>query len=199
MPADAITGIFEAVFALFEILIEALVLAIELAAEVVCLLVELLCYLFGKRRRITRPAWIERRRAANGSRKGSIILASLFLAAAGFFAWQFRGFTRLNFSSNGFTRPDGVSVVLFRNETSQPAIIERGKLTVLRGRWDTLKVRDARYRPASFAIAGRRMDLTLEKIPTTRETATKAVINKAADMLREKLGNAEKAAPKKTQ
>lgn len=196
MPADAISGIFEAVFALIELL----GLAIELMVEVVFLLIELVCHLFGKRRRITRPAWIERRRAAGGSRRASVVLASLLLSAVAFFVFLFWGYTRLNFSSGGFTRPDGVSVVLFRNETSKPAIIERGKLTVLRGRWDRLEVHDPRYRPASFTIAGRRMDLTLEKIPTPGDTATKAVLKKAADMLREKLGKPEKAAaPTETQ
>lgn len=188
MPADAISGLAEAIAALIQAMVEALILMIELAVELAFLLVELVFYLIGKSRRMARPDWIVRRRQSPAGRIKSLVIAVLFLGAFAYGAFQYFGYTRLSFSQNGFSRPDGVEVTLVRGESTRVAMIEDGALKVRRGRWDSLLVRDPRYRPADFAISGRRMDLRLVKIQTTRDAATEAVIDKAADLLRKKFG-----------
>lgn len=197
MPADAVAGLFEAITALIEAMVEAMILAVELMVEGIVLLVELALLLVGRRRSIRRPGWIVRRRQSPASRLKSLVIAVLFLAAAGYGACQYWGFTRLDFTSGGFSRPDGVNVLLVRDGTSKPATIERGKLKVLRGRWDRIEILDSRYQASGYDLTGRRMDLRLEKIQTTREIATEAVIEKAADLLRKKFGpSRDTAAPK---
>lgn len=195
MPADAISGLAEAIAALIQALVEALILMIELAVELAFLLAELVLYLIGKSRRMARPAWIVRRRLSAARRIKSLVIAVLFLSAIGYGTFQHFGYTRLSFSHNGFTRPDRVEVMLIRGETTQVALIEDGALKVRRGRWDRLVVRDPRYRPSDFAITGRRMDLRLEKIQNTRDVATEAVIDKAADLLRKKFGKPGESKP----
>jgi hypothetical protein len=190
MPADALSGLAEAIAALIQALVEALLLIAELIVELAFLLVELVLFLIGRGRGIGRPDWIGRRRASGAGRIKSLVIAVLFLSAGAYFAFQSFGYTRLTFTENGFSRPDGVTVVLVRGESTRDATIERGNLKVRRGRWDRLIVRDARYHPSDFAITGRRMDLRLEKIQTTREAATEAVVDKAAELLRKKFGKA---------
>lgn len=195
MPADAVAGLLEAIAALIQAVVEALILMIELAVELAFLLAELVLYLIGKSRRMARPAWILRRRLSAASRIKSLVIAVLFLSAIGYGSFQYFGYTRLSFSHNAFTRPDRVEVMLIRGETTQVATIEKGTLKVRRGRWDRLVVRDPRYRPSDFAITGRRMDLRLDKIQTTRDVATEAAINKAADFLQKKFGKPEESKP----
>lgn len=195
MPADAVAGLLEAIAALLQAVVEALILMIELAVELAFLLAELVLYLIGKSRRMARPAWILRRRLSAASRIKSLVIAVLFLSAIGYGSFQYFGYTHLSFSHNAFTRPDRVEVMLIRGETTQVATIEKGTLKVRRGRWDRLVVRDPRYRPSDFAITGRRMDLHLDKIQTTRDVATKAAINKAADFLQKKFGKPEESNP----
>jgi hypothetical protein len=192
MPADAISGLAEAIAALVQALVEGLLLAIELAVELAFLAVEALLFLIGKARRFHRPGWVLRRRSA-GNRIKSFIIAALFLITVAYGTFQYFGYTCLSFSHSSFSRPDGVEVMLIRDETSQFAVIEKGELKVLRGRWDRLVVRDPRYRSSDFAISGRRMDLHLDKIQTTREAATEAVIDKAAELLRKKFGSGEES------
>lgn len=105
------------------------------------------------------------------------------------------GYNRFSFSHNGFSRPDSVGVMLVRGETTQVAMIENGKLKVLRGRWDRIEILDPRYQASGFAISGRRMDLHLEKLQTTRDAATEAVIDKAAELLRKKFGKPDESKP----
>jgi len=195
MPADAVAGLLEAIAALIQAVVEALILMIELAVELAFLLAELVLYLIGKSRRMARPAWILRRRLSAASRIKSLVIAVLFLSAIGYGSFQYFGYTRLSFSHNSFTRPDRVEVMLIRGETTQVATIEKGTLKFRRGRWDRLVVRDPRYRPSDFAITGRRMDLRLEKIQTTRDVATEAAVNKAADFLQKKFGKPEESKP----
>lgn len=192
MPADAISGLAELIAALIQALVEGLILAIELAVELTFLAVEAVLFLVGKARRLQRPGWVIRRRTA-GDRIKSFIVAVLFLSAVAYGTFQYFGYTRLSFSHSGFSRPDGVEVVLIRDEKTQVAVIEKGKLKLPRGSWDRLVVRDPRYRSSDFAISGRRMDLRLEKIQTTREAATEAVIDKAAELLRKKFGSGEES------
>lgn len=198
MPADAISGLIEAVVALVEGIVQLISAAaegtftlFELVLEAAFLLVELLLFLIGKGRRIGRPGWVVRRRESPASRIKSLVVAILFFSVIGYGAFQYFGYTRLSFSHNGFTRPDGVDVLLIQDETTQVAVIEKGALKVRRGRWDRLVVRDPRYQPSDFAISGRRMDLHLEKLQTTRDAATEAVIDKAAELLRKKFGAAD--------
>jgi hypothetical protein len=188
MPADALSGLAEVIAALIQAMVEALLLIAELIVELAFLLVELVLFLIGRGRGIGRPDWIGRRRASGASRIKSLVVAVLFLSAGSYLAFQSFGYTRLSFTQGGFSRPDGVELVLIRDETSQVAVIADGKLKVRRGRWDRLVVRDARYHPADFTITGRRMDVKLEKIQTTREAATEAVVDKAAELLRKKFG-----------
>jgi hypothetical protein len=195
MPADAVAGLLEAIAALLQAIVEALILMIELAVELAFLLVELVLYLIGKSRRIGRPAWVVRRRQSTAGRIKSLITAVLFFSAIGYGAFQYFGYTRLTFSHNGTTRPDGIDVLLIHDETTRIAVIEKGSLKVRRGRWDRLVIRDPRYRPSDFAITGRRMDLRLEKIQTTRDVATEAVIDRAADLLRKKFGKPQESKP----
>jgi hypothetical protein len=195
MPADAVAGLFEAVAALLQAMVEALILMIELAVELAFLLVELVLYLIGKSRRIGRPAWVVRRRQSPAGRIKSLVVAVLFFSAFAYGTFQYFGYTRLSFSHNGFIGPDSVDVLLIRGETTRVAMIENGKLKVRRGRWDRLVVHDPRYQPSDFAITGRRMDLRLEKIQTTRDVATEAVIDKAADLLRKKFGKPDESKP----
>lgn len=192
MPADAISGLAELIAALIQALIEGLILAIELVVELTFLAVEAILFLVGKARRLQRPGWVIRRRTA-GDRIKSFIVAVLFLSAVTYVTFQYFGYTRLSFSSNGFIRPDGVEVMLIRDEKTQVALIQEGKLKLPRGRWDRLVVRDPRYRASDFAISGRRMDLRLEKIQTPRDAATDAVIDKAAELLRKKFDRGEEA------
>jgi hypothetical protein len=195
MPADAISGLAEAIAALIQALVEILILAIQLAVELAFLAVEALLFLIGKARRLHRPGWVVRRRQSTAGRIKSIIVAVLFSSAVAYGAFQYFGYTRLSFSQSGFSRPDGVEVVLIRDESSRIAVIEDGELKVRHGRWDRLVVRDPRYRPSDFAITGRRMDLRLEKIQTTREAATEAVVDKAAELLRKKFGKPDESKP----
>jgi hypothetical protein len=187
MPADAISGLAEAVAALMQAMVEALVLIIELVIELVFLFVELVLFLIGRSHRMGRPGWVVRRRQSPAGRIKSLVVAVLFLAAGGFAAFQYFGYTRLSFSHNGFTRPDSVGVMLVRGESTQVAMIENRKLKVRRGRWDRIEILDPRYQASGFDISGRRMDLRLEKIQTIRKAATEAVIDKAAELLRQKI------------
>jgi hypothetical protein len=193
MPADAVAGLFEVVAALLQAIVEALILMIELAVELGLLLVELVLYLIGKSRRMARPSWVVRRRESAAGRIKSLVIAVLFLSAIGYGSFQCFGYTHLSFSHNAFIRPDRVEVMLIRGESIRSAMIEDGILKVRRGRWDRLVVHDPRYHPSDFAITGRRMDLHLEKIQTTREAATEAVIDKAAELLRKKFDRGEEA------
>lgn len=195
MPADAIAGFFEAVAGLVQAIAELLssaaegtVTLFEFLVEGVFLVIQFLFFIVGRGRTIGRPAWIVRRRQSPADRMKSLVIAVLFLGTIAYGAFQYFGHTRLSFSQNGFSRPDGVEVTLVRGEVTKLAVIENGELKVLRGRWDRLVVRDPRFRPADFAISGRSMDLRLEKIQTTRDAATEAVIGKAADLLRKKFG-----------
>jgi hypothetical protein len=202
MPADAIAGFFEAVTGLVQAIAELLSSAVEgtvtlfeLLVEGVFLVIQFLFFIVGRARTIGRPDWIVRRRQSPASRIKSLVIAVLFLGAFAYGAFQSFGYTRLSFSQNGFSRPDGVEVTLVRGESTRVAMIEDGALKVRRGRWDSLLVRDPRYRPADFAISGRRMDLRLVKIQTTRDAATEAVIDKAADLLRKKFGQPRESKP----
>lgn len=186
MPADAVAGLFEAVIGLVVAMVEGFVLLIQLVVEAIYLLIELLLRLRGKRRHLDRPDWVARRRHTAASRIKSMFLACLIVAAVGFGAFQYWGFTRMAFFSGGFVRPDGITVRLIREGGTGYATIEDGKLKVLRGRWDRIEILDPRYQPSGFDISGRRLDLHLDKIQTTREAATEAVIDKAAELLRKK-------------
>ena len=200
MPADAISGLIEAVVALVEGIVQLISAAVEgtftlfeLVLEAACLLIELLLFIIGKGRRIGRPAWVVRRRQSPAGRIKSLVIAVLFFSAIAYGTFQYFGYTRLSFSHGGIARPDSVDVMLIRGEASQVAVIEDGKLKILRGRWDRLVVHDPRYQPSDFAITGCRMDLHLDKIQTTREAATEAVIDKAAELLRKKFGSGEES------
>lgn len=195
MPADAVAGLLEAIAALIQAVVEALILMIELAVELAFLLAELVLYLIGKSRRMARPAWILRRRLSAASRIKSLVIAVLFLSAIAYGSFQYFGYTRLSFFHNALTRPDSVDVMLIRGGSTQVAVIEKGELKVRRGRWDQLVIRDTRYRPDEFTLSGRRMKLRLEKIQTTRDVATEAAINKAADFLQKKFGKPEESKP----
>lgn len=202
MPADAISGLIEAVVALVEGIVQLISAAVEgtftlfeLVLEAACLLIELLLFLIGKGRRIGRPAWVVRRRQSPAGRIKSLVIAVLFFSAIAYGTFLYFGYTRLSFSHGGISRPDSVEALLIRGETSHVAVIEDGKLKVRRGRWDRLVIRDTRYRPTDFAISGRRMDLRLEKIQTTRDAATEAVMDKAAELLRKKFGKPDESKP----
>lgn len=186
MPADAVAGLVVA-------LVEGVLLLIQLVVEAIFLLIELLLRIRGKRRHLDRPDWVAHRRSSAAGRIKSLVVAVLFSSAVAYVAFRYFGYTRLSFSHDGFSRPDRVDVMLIRDETSQPAVIEKGTLRVRRGRWDRLVVGDPRYQPSDFAITGRRMDLHLEKIQTTREAATEAVIDKAAELLRKKFDRGAEA------
>ena len=186
MPADAVAGLVVA-------LVEGFLLLIQLVVEGIFLLIELLLWLRGKRRHLDRPDWVARRRNPAANRVKSLVLAGLIVAAAGYCAFQYWGFTRMAFFSGGFVRPDGVTVRLIRDGGTGYATIEDGKLKVLRGRWDRIEILDPRYQASGFDISGRRMELRLEKIQTTREAATEAVIDKAAELLRKKFDRGAEA------
>jgi hypothetical protein len=202
MPADAVAGLFEAIAALLQAIAELAALAvegtvtlIELAIEGIFLVIELAFLLIGKRRSIGRPAWVVRRRQSTAGRIKSLITAVLFIGSIAYGAFQYFGYTRLSFSQSGIFQPNSVEALLIRGETTQVAVIEKGELKVRRGRWDRLVIRDTRYRPDEFTLSGRRMKLRLENIQTTRDVATKAVIDKAADLLRKKFGKPEESKP----
>lgn len=193
MPADAVAGLLEAVIGLVVALVEGFLLLIELVVEAIFVLVELVLWLFGKRRHLDRPGWVADRRNSATSRVKSMVLAAVIVAAAGYGAFQYWGFTRMAFFSGGFVRPDGITVRLIRDGGTGYATIEDGKLKVLRGRWDRIEILDPRYQASGFDLFGRRMDLRLERIQTTREAATEAVIDKAVELLRKKFDRGAEA------
>jgi hypothetical protein len=185
MPADAIAGIAEGIAALIELAIEIVLLVVELVVEVVFGIGELIAFLFFKRReRYPRPAWIEDRR----ERKSSALAKPLVvgIVALGLAGFHF-GRTEIHFQHNGMLLPDHVEVVLSKGDRTKTASIEKGKLTLLRGRWDRLEIRDSSYTPATHEISGHQMHIWLERVPSLRHAVADAVIAEGLNRLRRTL------------
>lgn len=191
MPADAIAGLAEAVAGLVAALVEAIAGLVALAIELLFWLIQAIFGLIGKPRQIERPAWVIKRRERSA---GRVIMGIVLLAAVSAFTVRHTLFTQIRFSHGGFSRPDQVTVTLIRDSERRDDVIENGKLLLFRGRWDHLVVSDPRYKPATIAIAGRRMDVRLEGLKSTREKATDAVLGKAAELLRERLSKPQDTA-----
>ena len=182
MIADVVAGIVDGLTALFELVVDLLLSLVELAIEVVFWIADLIAsLLFHRSERFARPAWIQARRE-----KKSSALAKLLLVggvALGFAAFHLSR-TEIHFKHDGLLRPTHVQVILSKGDRTEATTIEKAKLTLLRGRWDRLEVRDERYTPAIHEISGHKVHVWLERAPALRNAVADAVVAKGLNRLK---------------
>jgi len=197
MIAGVVAGLVDGITALVQLVVDLILSLVELAFELVFGIADLIAsLLFHRSGRYARPAWIQARRE-----KGSSALAKLLLVgivALGFAAFHY-GRTEIHFQHHGILRPNQVQVILSKGDRTETATIEKAKLTLLRGRWDRMEVRDARYMPAVHEISGHRMHVWLDRAPTLRNAVADAVVAEGLNRLRSTLveGDEKREAEKK--
>lgn len=197
MIAEVVTGVVDGINALFQAAVEIVLGIIELAFEVVFGIADLIAsLLFHRTERFARPAWIQARREKSGSPWAKLLLVGI--VALGFAAFHF-GRTQIHFQHNGLLRPTNVQVILSKGDRTEVTTIDKAKLTLLRGRWDRLEVRDERYLPATHEISGREMHIWLDRAPTLRNAVTDAVVAEGLNRIRGMFveGDEKKKAEKK--
>lgn len=182
MIADVIAGIVDGITALVQAVIDLIVSLVELGFEVIFGIADLIAsLLFHRSERYARPAWIQARREKRGSPLAKLLLVGV--VALGFAAFHF-GRTQIHFQHNGFLRPINVQVILTKGDRTEVTTIEKAKLTLLRGRWDRLEVRDERYLPAIHEISGHKMHVWLDRAPTLRNAVADAVVAEGLNRLK---------------
>ena len=174
MIADVVAGVVDGITVLVQFLVDLILLFVEFVVEAVFLIAELVVSLFIHRREhYERPAWVQARREKRGSPLAKLLLVGI--VALGFAAFYY-GRTEIHFQHGTFLRPTNVQVILTKGERTEATTIEKAKLTLLRGRWDRLEVRDERYLTAIHEISGRKMHIWLDRAPTLRNAVADAVV-----------------------
>ena len=185
MIADVVAGIVDGITALAQLVIDLILGFLELAFEVVFGIADLIAsLLFHRSERYARPAWIQARRERGSSSLAKLLLVGI--VALGFAAFHY-GRTEIHFQHHGILRPNQVQVILSKGDRTETATIEKAKLTLLRGRWDRLEIRDERYAPAIHDISGHKLHIWLDRVPSLRNAVADAVVAEGLNRLRRTL------------